>query len=1051
MPIFNYFKSVGVSLFRERLVKSDEPMLAATQCGARTPLSPLAQAALDKHLPGFQAKRLMQHPTPQISNVQKADAACLTDICSCETLPEVEIFSLLEESIPKYKIRADAITQFAGYENQDWFVPSPALPIPPEGLHLTKEQIRETLNYFLLCGNRVSQMTRAYDDIEAVTRLLEEKEKDLELTVQIGKELLTQNGRLEKRIVDLEAELKKSNEERAQLAHDLHQKSELIAVLTNDIDEGNETETPTATKSINLDLLQRKVASLQDENQSLKREAQQLAKQTDEVEEQERKLMEDITTQLNSANSQFDGLSLELERQKEENRLQHEQILSLQARLSEAEMRLHQLTAENDEQVSLLSITKENQNMLATELAEFKERYQEVLALLQETQEQLRKQKKKSQPQARSSFLPGLGIPHPDSLHSELMESSLYSDNSLDSGISSDRMSGIGSGHLPPFKKVFETVRCAAKNGHYSDGMSHLGAMALSSSSQPRMSALPFVPPTLNQAGMGTYHRPSSVYSGSTYPSYESSSLGIKTMSCESLTSSQSEDGYPSQPAGIPGAPGAKDLEAALKRLTPAEVLVRRTMLAHAPAGTYTYDENPHQGVPLGMRTPDSIMSTGSSAASGGFTHGSSNQWRLPERLQIVKPMEGSQTLHHWSRLATPNLSGLLEERPGVQVRGGRGLEELGMQVYSLSDVEEDMDDNPGKQFQESGCVYTYTNSTVMHPDDGTAALLGLSVASSRVASNSTSRQSTCPPTPRSGMSRRNSCSTYSVNMGLASLLNERGIKAITPSALNTPAGPNYSPTVTPCNSPEGSPTRSQSPEPLLGILSSGADLIRRKLLGEVERPTRNHPKQQKIMLSRLEKRALRSLRLLEKVESVGLENIIGSQPNAMSQLSSGIANRSVSPMAQLTSLKNLSASGSGLNKGISNDSLKSFTDSDLPSSISSTDVDSDDSSLNVAAAKESSSAVPNPVDIRLKQMQRQKSRRNLKNGIGQRPDLGTVGGKVRPDLGRVDTGANAKKASPPPQKQKQRSEEKVATQSMTQSFVGSISSLFFGRKGGWL
>lgn len=492
-----------------------------------------------------------------------------------------------------------------------------------------------------------------------------------------------------------------------------------------------------------MDLLQRKVASLQDENQSLKREAQQLAKQTDEVEEQERKLMEDITTQLNSANSQFDGLSLELERQKEENRLQHEQILSLQARLSEAEMRLHQLTAENDEQVSLLSITKENQNMLATELAEFKERYQEVLALLQETQEQLRKQKKKSQPQARSSFLPGLGIPHPDSLHSELMESSLYSDNSLDSGISSDRMSGIGSGHLPPFKKVFETVRCAAKNGHYSDGMSHLGAMALSSSSQPRMSALPFVPPTLNQTGMGTYHRPSSVYSGSTYPSYESSSLGIKTMSCESLTSSQSEDGYPSQPAGIPGAPGAKDLEAALKRLTPAEVLVRRTMLAHAPAGTYTYDENPQQGVPLGMRTPDSIMSTGSSAASGGFTHGSSNQWRLPERLQIVKPMEGSQTLHHWSRLATPNLSGLLEERPGVQVRGGRGLEELGMQVYSLSDVEEDMDDNPGKQFQESGCVYTYTNSTVMHPDDGTAALLGLSVASSRVASNSTSRQST--------------------------------------------------------------------------------------------------------------------------------------------------------------------------------------------------------------------------------------------------------------------------------------------------------------------
>lgn len=104
---------------------------------------------------------------------------------------------MLEEQIPKYKIRADSLTQFGGYENQvsqndepniklfskvavkkgkncekwngdtmhrhhiwlktffiifsfvqDWFVPSPALPIPEGGLALTKDQIRETLNYF---------------------------------------------------------------------------------------------------------------------------------------------------------------------------------------------------------------------------------------------------------------------------------------------------------------------------------------------------------------------------------------------------------------------------------------------------------------------------------------------------------------------------------------------------------------------------------------------------------------------------------------------------------------------------------------------------------------------------------------------------------------------------------------------------------------------------------------------------------------------------------------------------------------------------------------
>lgn len=92
----------------------------------------------------------------------------IADLCSAEHLPEVEIFSLLEEQIPKYKLRADVLTQFGGYENQvkfttinirtsflisilcfqDWFVPSPALPIPAGGLALNKDQIRETLNYF---------------------------------------------------------------------------------------------------------------------------------------------------------------------------------------------------------------------------------------------------------------------------------------------------------------------------------------------------------------------------------------------------------------------------------------------------------------------------------------------------------------------------------------------------------------------------------------------------------------------------------------------------------------------------------------------------------------------------------------------------------------------------------------------------------------------------------------------------------------------------------------------------------------------------------------
>lgn len=60
----------------------------------------------------------------------------------------MEIFSLLEEQLPKYKLRADFLTDFSGYANEDWGIKAPALEIPQKGLGLTREQTRETLHYF---------------------------------------------------------------------------------------------------------------------------------------------------------------------------------------------------------------------------------------------------------------------------------------------------------------------------------------------------------------------------------------------------------------------------------------------------------------------------------------------------------------------------------------------------------------------------------------------------------------------------------------------------------------------------------------------------------------------------------------------------------------------------------------------------------------------------------------------------------------------------------------------------------------------------------------
>ena len=99
-------------------------------------------------------------------------------------LPEVEIVSLLHVPTPKYKLRADDLIQYTGYLNQDFsanrceglIIQTPTLTAEQEAKvkgGLTPEQAEAALEYFVLCGDRLSQMTQTYNDVDAVTRLLQ--------------------------------------------------------------------------------------------------------------------------------------------------------------------------------------------------------------------------------------------------------------------------------------------------------------------------------------------------------------------------------------------------------------------------------------------------------------------------------------------------------------------------------------------------------------------------------------------------------------------------------------------------------------------------------------------------------------------------------------------------------------------------------------------------------------------------------------------------------------------------------------------------------------
>lgn len=98
---------------------------------------------------------------------------------------------------------------------------------------------------------------------------------------------------------------------------------------------------------------------------------------------------------------------------------------------------------------------------------------------------------------------------------------------------------------------------------------------------------------------------------------------------------------------GTPGTPGGHDLAAALQRLSAQQD-------AHSADSLFEQREHKlqrHDEISSGFLTPnESVLSTGTnysgiSEASGSSSFSLGSRSYLPEKLQIVKPIEGEETL----------------------------------------------------------------------------------------------------------------------------------------------------------------------------------------------------------------------------------------------------------------------------------------------------------------------------------------------------------------------------------------------------------------------
>uniref|UniRef100_A0A914CCV9 HAP1 N-terminal domain-containing protein n=1 Tax=Acrobeloides nanus TaxID=290746 RepID=A0A914CCV9_9BILA len=226
-------------------------------------------------------------------------------------------------------------------------------------------------------------------DSATIAKLIEEKERDLELVSKVGLDLLKQNQELKERNDFLQVSIKETNEVITQLQHDLKIRNSLLQTV-EDYENDCYAISDSGERIGIVERLKEKVNQLENENAQLRNESTKLRQQATDVQEISHDRIDDYLKQLENANLRISKLQMQIGEKNSECAHQAEEMRRLLNELTSMKSREKSINRTNEELNHELDQAIAKHEELKSEIINLQELYVDVKSNLAEAEEELR-------------------------------------------------------------------------------------------------------------------------------------------------------------------------------------------------------------------------------------------------------------------------------------------------------------------------------------------------------------------------------------------------------------------------------------------------------------------------------------------------------------------------------------------------------------------------------------------------------------------------------------------------------------------------------------